>query len=73
MILVPRFILILDDSDVSRDRSWCYLPFGGLRQLFKLTFLPTSSKRAASGRWNIALSHEWRLEAGVVVTEALLF
>ena len=71
MILVSRVMLILDDPDVSRDRPWCYLPFGGLGQLFKLTFLPTSSKGSAPGRWNIALSHELRLEAEVVKTGAL--
>jgi len=45
-ILVPKVILILDDSDVSRGHSWCYVSFGCLGQLFELTFLPTSPEAA---------------------------
>jgi hypothetical protein len=43
-ILAPSLVLILDNSDASRGRSWCYLSFGCLSQLFELTFLPTSLK-----------------------------
>jgi hypothetical protein len=45
-ILVCSINLILDNSDVSRSRSWCRLSLGCLGQLFKLTFLPTSLEGA---------------------------
>jgi len=46
-ILVPSIIiLILDNSDVSRGRSWDYLSFRRLSQLLELTLLPTSLEGA---------------------------
>ena len=46
-LILDSVSLILDDPDVSRGRSWRYVPFGCLGQLFELTFLPTSPEGAA--------------------------
>jgi hypothetical protein len=72
-ILVPNIILILDNPDVSRGRSWGFLSFGFLGQLFELTFLPSSLEGAAPRRWNIALRHKPSLGADVVAILAFAF
>ncbi len=67
----PGLGLILDDSDVSRSRSWCDVQFGSVSQLFELSFLSAAPEGAATS-WcrEIALAHELSLEAGVVSTAA---
>jgi hypothetical protein len=69
--LISRILLILDDPDVGRGRSWRCLSFRCLGQLFELTFLPTSLEGTTPRRWNIALGHEVSLGGEVVPTVAL--
>jgi len=63
--------LILDDSDVNRDRSWCSFGFGCLSQLLELTFLPAPPEGTTPRHRYVALPHELSLGVGEVATVAL--